>query len=516
MRVRALYSITAAALAGCGLADPAETLSVETARETSTAAPLQKAYIKASNTGAGDSLGHSVALSADGFTLAVGAHQEDSAARGIDDGPADNSAPEAGAVYVYTHDGKAWSQQAYVKPSNTGADDRFGWSVALSADGSTLAVGAPFEDSAATDIDGDQEDDGAARSGAVYVFVRDGATWSQQAYLKAFNTDADDRFGTSLALSADGSLLAVGAPFEDGAATGIEGDHADNAASEAGAVYVFERSGAAWSQQAYVKASNTDKDDHFGISVAIAGDGALLAVGAEQEDSAATGIDGDQHDDTSANAGAVYVFERSSAAWSQQAYLKASNTGAEDRFGRVVAASADGSMLAVSAPGEASTATDLDGDEGDNSARGAGAVYLFERDGDAWSQRAYVKATNTDQGDVFGTSLALSADGALLAVGAPDEDSAATGIEGNQADNAAGSSGAIYLFERSGATWDRTTYVKASNTGVGDAFGSGVAMSFDGTTLAVSACSEDSAAVGIDGNQHDDSAWSSGAVYLFR
>ncbi len=103
----------------------------------------------------------------------------------------------------------------YVKASNTRAFDGFGESVALSADGNTLAVGAPGEDSAATGVGGDQLNDLFATAGAVYVFIRAGAAWSQQAYLKASNSRADDIFGFSVALGADGNTLAVGAAGED-------------------------------------------------------------------------------------------------------------------------------------------------------------------------------------------------------------------------------------------------------------------------------------------------------------
>ncbi len=131
-------------------------------------------------------------------------------------------------------------QAAYGKASNTGSSDEFGYSVALSGD--TLAVGAYLEDSAATGIDGDQSDNAAFESGAVYVFRRSGTSWAQEAYLKASNTGSGDYFGVSVALSGD--TLAVGAYFEDSAATGIDtdqvdGDQADNAASESGAVYFF-------------------------------------------------------------------------------------------------------------------------------------------------------------------------------------------------------------------------------------------------------------------------------------
>ena len=105
----------------------------------------------------------------------------------------------------------------------------------------------------------------------------------------------------------DGDTLAVGAIQEDSSATGINGDQADNSASDSGAVYVFTRDASGvWSQQAYVKASNTEARDFFG-SVAVDGD--TLAVGANVEDSSATGIDGDQADNSAAGSGAAYVFE---------------------------------------------------------------------------------------------------------------------------------------------------------------------------------------------------------------
>jgi len=472
------------------------------------------AYLKSSNTGGGDYFGYSVALSSDGSTLAVGAYEENSAATGIGGNQTDNSAISAGAVYVFTRSGTTWSQQAYLKASNTGASDEFGRSVALSSDGSTLAVGAAGEDSAATGIGGNQTDNSAGNSGAVYMFTRSGTTWSQQAYVKASNTGVGDGFGFSVALSAAGSTLAVGASGESSAATGIGGDEADNSAGAAGAVYVFTRSGTTWSQQAYVKASNTGSFDQFGRSLALSADGSTLAVGANGESSAATGIGGNQADNSAGSAGAVYLFTRSGTTWTQQAYVKASNTGANDFFGYSVALSADGSTLAVGAFQETSAATGIGGNQADNSALSAGAVYIFTRSGTMWSQQAYVKASNTGTGDRFGTSIALSADGSTLAVGADGESSAATGIGGNQTDNSAPYAGAVYVFTRSSTTWSQQTYVKASNTGLYAQFGESVALSAP-RTLAVGAPFESSAATGIGGNQADNSATYAGAVYVF-
>jgi len=265
----------------------------------------------------------------------------------------------------------------YIKASNTNAQDNFGFSVALSSDGSTLAVGAYAENSNATGVGGGQADNSASAAGAVYVFIRAGSAWTQQAYLKASNTNADDYFGYGLNLSADGSTLAVGAFQEDSNATGIGGDQANNSAANAGAVYVFTRAASSWSQQAYIKASNTNRDDYFGFSLSLSSDGSTLAVGAYQEDSNATGIGGDQADNSTAGAGAAYVFTRAGSSWSQQVYLKASNTNAGDGFGHSVALSSDGSTLAVGAPGEASNATGIGNNQADNSAVGAGAVYVY-------------------------------------------------------------------------------------------------------------------------------------------
>ena len=147
------------------------------------------------------------------------------------------SVDERGAHYPITIDPIA--QQAYLKASNTGASDFFGASVAIS--GNTVVVGAYGEDSAATGVNGNQADNSAIDSGAAYVFVRSGSTWTQQAYLKASNTGASDFFGASVAISGD--TVVVGAYDEDSAATGVNGNQANNSAVDSGAAYVFVRIG---------------------------------------------------------------------------------------------------------------------------------------------------------------------------------------------------------------------------------------------------------------------------------
>jgi hypothetical protein len=460
-----------------------------------------EAYVKASN-GEDDRFGESVAL--DGDTLAVGAPLESSKAVGVGGDQNNTDAPGSGAVYVFTRAGSIWNQQAYIKAAKAEPSDFFGKSVAL--DGDTLAVGAEGEASNATGVGGDQNNNDSPNSGAVYVFLRSGSTWTQQAYIKPSNTGSGDSFGRSVAL--DGDTLAVGAVGEATNVTGVDGSRYDYDARNSGAVYVFLRSGSTWAQQAYIKPSNTGSGDFFGWSVALDDD--TLAVGAHWESSNATGVEGEQNNDDAKESGAVYVFLRSGSTWTQQAYIKASNTEGGDLFGFSVAL--DGDTLAVGAAYEDSNATGVGGEETNNSVRDSGAVYVFLRSGSTWTQQAYIKPSNTGSGDSFGWSVAL--DGDTLAVGAEGEASNATGVDGDQNNNDAKDSGAVYVFLRSGSTWSQRAYIKASNTGSGDFFGRSVAL--DGDTLAVGTDGEASNATGVDGDQNNDDAINRGAVYAYR
>jgi hypothetical protein len=342
----------------------------------------QQAYLKASNTDGevpgeytSDAFGESVAVS--GGTVVVGAWGESSSATGVNGDQNDNSAPVSGAAYVFVRTGTNWTQQAYLKASNTDAWDEFGRSVAVSGD--TVVVGAAGEDSSATGVNGDQSDNSTGGSGAAYVFVRNGTTWSQQAYLKAsMYTGVSDLFGISVAVSGD--TVVVGASCESSSARGVNGNQSNNSADWAGAAYIFVRNGTTWSQQAYLKASNTEADDTFGCSVAVSGN--TVVVGADQESSSATGVNGNQSNNSTHWAGAAYVFARSGTTWTQQAYLKASNTGGPlsgasegGLFGYSVAVS--GSTVVVGAHQESSSARGVNGNQSNNSAKYSGAAYIF-------------------------------------------------------------------------------------------------------------------------------------------
>jgi len=229
-RINARYIVQSCNSAGCTDSD---TLFVDSALAQAIG------YVKAANTGSWDLFGYAVALSGDGDTLAVAARDESSSATGLNGDQASDNAGDSGAVYVFTRNAGQWSQQAYVKASNTGASDQFGWSLALSADGDTLAVGASLEDGTESGLHALDYLNGALDSGAAYVFTRESGAWSQQAYVKASNTEPSDRFGRSLALSADGDSLVVVAPGEDSSATGLGGDQTDDSAEAAGAVYLY-------------------------------------------------------------------------------------------------------------------------------------------------------------------------------------------------------------------------------------------------------------------------------------
>ena len=499
------------------------------AQTTGTPAARQVAYLKASNPqvgahfGCGGALdGHTgvgVAVSENGNTMAVGAPHESS------------NFFDSGAVYVFTRNGNAWQQQAYIKASNPDIAAEFGHVVALSADGNTLAVAAFYESGGASGINGNQNDRSIPQSGAVYVFTRQNNRWTQQAYIKASNPGEGpapgegfgdgDQFGFSLSLSKDGNTLAAGAVGEDSGAKGINSDQKDNSMMSAGAVYVFARTGATWSQQAYVKASNPGAGFQFGYSVSLDANGSVMAIGAYDENGGSNQVDGPQEPTRTPNPnarggfagsngrGAVYIFARTAGAWTQTNYLKASNIENGDSFGVSNMLSDDGNTILVGSldedclcTGIIQGRTDVGGND-QPSDTSTGAAYVFVRAGRIWTQQAYIKPSTMHRGDWFGNRLALSGDGNVALIGAPLEDSNAQGINGNENDTSASEAGAAWLFTRSGGTWSQRAYLKGANTMKGDEFGSSLALTRDGRTLAVGARLEGSGAK------------ASGAVYVF-
>ncbi len=382
----------------------------------------------------------------------------------------------------------------YVVSSNFELEDDFGSDISLSADGNTLAVGARTEKSTAAGINADQLDNSGFFIGAVYVFVRIGNTWQQQAYVKA--SDADNSFfGSRVGLSADGNTMVVSGGgiyiFErtngdwreseqfPGHRSVISADGNVVAAEGPGLsdeVNVFARRNGQWQQEATLRASFSGSDDFFGNSLSLNADGTTLAIGADLEDSGATGIDGNESDNSAQNSGAVFVFARTNDSWQQQAYLKASNAETDDQFGTRLSISADGNTLAVAATHEDSFATGVNGDQADNFVRDSGAVYVFQRQNSNWQQQAYLKASNTAREDWFGSDLSLNAAGDTLVV-------SAIGSRFSSADPRAGQ---IYFFRRNNESWQQQAYLTASDDDTVDLFGDELSrLSSDGNTLAV-------------------------------
>ena len=325
----------------------------------------------------------------------------------------------SGAVYVFARNQATWGQQAKLTASNGEPDDLFGVSVAL--DGDTALVGA-FGD-----------DDNGSNSGSAYVFVRDGTIWRQQAKLTASDGATNDFFGWSVAL--DGDTAFVGA-HED-----------DDAGSESGSAYMFVRDGITWNQQAKLTASDAAAHDLFGRAVALDGDTAL--VGAYYDD------------DNGSNSGSAYVFVRDGATWREQAKLTATDAAADDFFGASVVVDED--IVLVGAFGAY--------DDNTNS----GSAYVFVRDATIWSQQSKLTADKAPGNHLFGRSVALDGDTAL--VGASNDDA-------NGSD-----SGSVYVFVHDGTAWNQQAKLTASDAAAGDLFGWSIAL--DGDTAMVGASNDD-------------------------
>ncbi len=345
------------------------------ARASTNWSAMPAAVILPQEADADDLFGGAVSLSGDGKTLSIGAEGEDSDATEINGVEDNNQRSDSGAVYIYSLGANnVWSKQAYLKSSAAKEGDGLGHSVSLNERGDVLAASAINEDT-------EEEDD----SGAVLIFVRSEfeslPTWTQLTVLKADSPGKNDHFGESVSLNAAGTRVAIGAKDEDGASVGVNGDEQNNSATLAGATYVFayDNENTGWRQEAYLKASNSGDNDWFGGSVALNGPGDTLIVGADHEDSAAVGLDGNSADNTLTKSGAAYIFVRIESQWSQQAYSKASNSDANDFYGRSVSIDLAGNTYVVGASGEASESFGLNGDQGDENAPKAGAAYLSSR-----------------------------------------------------------------------------------------------------------------------------------------
>ena len=372
--------------------------------------PEQVAKLTASDAARRDFFGKSVAV--DGDTAVIGAVGDDDAGS------------SSGSAYVFVRSSDGWVEQAKLTASDAAHHDLFGNSVAV--DGDTAVISAHSKDGV------------GSRSGAVYVFVRSGDEWVEQAKLTASDADESDLFGVSVAVTGDTILI------------GANGD--DDAGEHAGAVYVFVRTDDRWVEQAKLTASDAADHDLFGAPAAVDGDTAVF--GAHYDD------------DGGYRSGAVYVFVRSDGGWVEQAKLTASDAASHDYFGSSVAVTGD--TILVGADG--------DDDAGEDS----GSMYVFVRTGDGWVEQAKLTASDAAQSDRFGTSVAVDGDNALI--GALGYDST-----GN-------ASTSVYVFVRSDDGWVEQANLTASDNAPNDLFGTSVAL--HGGTAVIGAWGDDDAGDG--------------------
>ncbi len=294
--------------------------------------------------------------------------------------------------------------------------DRMGQAVAVS--GNTAVVGAYLATQS-----------GSSDAGTAYVFLRNGtASWARQQKIAHPNPAVNDLFGNAVAISGD--TIAIAAILDD-----------EGAATNAGAVYIFTRSGSVWTLQQRVIANDPTSDAGFGRSVAIEGN--TLLVGAHR---------------ANAGKGAAYVYTRSGSTWTQQQRLVASDGLVGDYLGASVAISGDrlvlGAERADAGVGSPTVVAD------------AGAAYAFQRSGGIWSQQTKLIPATFSQDDNFGISVAIS--GATIAVGQPF---LGTGVSDNK--------GAVIVFSEASGTWTRTATVLASDASANDFFGRSVSLSSD-------------------------------------
>jgi hypothetical protein len=348
--------------------------------------------------------GFAAAMSTDGSTAVVGQLGDST----FTDVP--------GVAHVLTFDGSNWVQQAELTAGDPSYDMLFGNAVAVSADGNTVIVGDPGECGYGLNN---------CEHGAVYVFVRDGSTWTQQAELHG-----GPGFGGAVALSSDGNTALVGA--------GLSGTYGFSYTVGGNAPpTLFSRSGATWTQTATLSASDASGElDNFGHSVALSADGRTALIGDPTLDE---------------EAGAAYVFTGSGSEWTQQAELTGSDEVPEWNFGASVALSAEGHIALIGAP-----------------APSAGSAYVFAGDGSTWTQQSELTPDDAEVKSFdgwFGDAVALNSEGNVALVGAPWAEEAL---------------GAAYGFAGEGSNWSQQAKFTLANATPYDYFGGAVALNGEG------------------------------------
>jgi len=367
---------------------------------------------------ANDRFGTSVAVSGDGNRTIIGSPQDDNGANA-----------DQGSVFIFVRNGTTWTQEAklveHTTPGFGAATYRFGFAVALSYDGSTAIVGAPYDESHGTD------------TGAFTLYTRSGSTWTYQTKISQidFASQANGYLGWSVALSNDGNTALIGRPGFNTSGNTARGD-----------AHVFTRTGSSWNKQATLVHSSGAANDQFGYSVALSSDGNTAIVGAPYDN---IGVVGQQ--------GSATVFTRSGTTWTQQQTITQTGGKSADYFGLSVALSGDGNTCLVGVPY---------GDSFSNN--GTGEVVFFTRSSEVWSEQQTLFG-DTNAG-LLGWSVGLSENGNIAIAGASEEDIDGVGVAG---------SATIYI--RLGNVWSRLSKITNTNkVSLGQA-GRGVDLSATGS-----------------------------------
>ena len=330
-----------------------------------------------------------------------------------------------GSTYVFTRTGGVWTEQAKLVASDGAPGANFGFTAAV--DGDTAVIGAPNSNSA-------------------YVFTRSAGVWTEQAKLLA-SDGVFGSFGRGVAIDGDTAL--------------IGNNRDDDNGEHSGSTYVFTRTGGVWTEQAKLVASDGEAWDAFGWSVALDGDTAI--IGAHQDF------------DNNIRTGSAYVFTRTGGVWTEWAKLLSSDGEYANQFGLSVAL--DGNTAIIGAAS--------DNDNGSLS----GSAYAFARTGGVWTEQAKLLASDGAAEDVFGISVALDGDTAVIGAYFDDDNGSL--------------SGSAYVFARTGGVWTEQAKLLASDAAASNAFGMGVAL--DG----------DTAIIGATGNDNNNGPYS-GSAYVFR
>ena len=365
------------------------------------------AKLVASDGAASDQFGSSASVSGDGNTIIIGANGDDST---------------KGSAYVFTRSGVTWSQQAKLVASDGATSDSAGMSVSISSDGNTAIVSAYGN---------------STYKGAAYIFTRSGTTWSQQAKLVASDGVNSDRFGSSVSISGSGDSVIVGAPNDD---------------AGKGSAYIFTRSGVTWMQQAKLVASDGDAYQNFGSSVAISSNG-TRAVVSRINVTESPGLQ------------AIYIYHLSGSTWTQITKFTPVSGSVGDYYGDKLAISGDGATIAVGAYADTNR----------------GAVYIYTESQDVWTHRVKLVPPNIATNDNFGMRMCLSYNGTVLHV---------TGTTNRK----------THVFSGSGAVWSQVALLTGNDSITGDGYGYAISCSETGDVMVTGA----------------RAASSKGAVYVFN